>query len=539
MQTAKLITRYNCPRYPRTLRQCLSIRSPGARHSSAAPARSWESNQDGGAPKDNQQKQPGEVAKGQMSQTLETLTSQAIADAGPRAAQAVEESGFSAELKAKLEERIVQATFKSDNAQALSQTGIPRGAGRGVHDDTASQPWTGHEGTEDAVLRMLMDAHKPLKGAKKPNSRPKIGQPVNPDVARRTTKQSSGQRLANARDQSSTYSLARDGELTDKERERMKQDLKERFEPGARPMPNTVRGLQSLANEKIEDAIGRGLFKNLPRGKEIERDHNASSPFIDTTEYLLNRLIQRQDIVPPWIEKQQQISRDVSTFRSRLRNDWRRHAARLISSGGGTLAEKMKKAEDYARAEVAFNPKPKSKEGPEKETIEALATSDARVLEKLVETALNDKNTDVELGQDITKSQPPPELEAQRPLPPLFRDEAWEKAEHPYHRLSVEALNNLTRSYNLMAPDLAKKPYFSLQRELSAAFRDAAPLIANEIYARATSKPLESNIDEILGSRGAFAERFNTQKARVHDEKKPQYGFKQFFRDLWDPEAKP
>jgi hypothetical protein len=51
--------------------------------------------------------------------------------------------------------------------------------------------------------------------------------------------------------------------MTDKEREDMRKELKERFTPGARAMPNSIRGLAALANERIEDAIARGQFKVL------------------------------------------------------------------------------------------------------------------------------------------------------------------------------------------------------------------------------------------------------------------------------------
>jgi hypothetical protein len=43
----------------------------------------------------------------------------------------------------------------------------------------------------------------------------------------------------------------------------MRKELKERFTPGARAMPNSIRGLAALANERIEDAIARGQFKVL------------------------------------------------------------------------------------------------------------------------------------------------------------------------------------------------------------------------------------------------------------------------------------
>ncbi|KAI9738880.1 MAG: hypothetical protein M1818_005193 [Claussenomyces sp. TS43310] len=53
-------------------------------------------------------------------------------------------------------------------------------------------------------------------------------------------------------------------------------------------------------------------------------------------------------------------------------------------------------------------------------------------------------------------------------LPAPFRDPAWEAAEQSYLALAVKNLNSLTRSYNLVAPELAQKPYFNLKCELKA-----------------------------------------------------------------------
>jgi len=109
------------------------------------------------------------------------------------------------------------------------------------------------------MLRMLDDARKPLRSdlrgpAKIPN--PTIDLRLQPKP-----KLKAGQRLANARDKSSIYAISKDSPMTDKEREDMRRELKERFTPGARAMPNSFRGLAALANERIEDAISRGQFK--------------------------------------------------------------------------------------------------------------------------------------------------------------------------------------------------------------------------------------------------------------------------------------
>src|ERR1700709_650255 len=103
-------------------------------------------------------------------------------------------------------------------------------------------------------------------------------------------------------------------------------------------------------------------MQNIPRGKMVERDTRADNPFIDTTEYIMNKMIQRQDIVPPWIEKQQELVKTANVFRARLRNDWKRHAARTIASRGGSLHDQIMVAERYAASERAYNPKTRSVE---------------------------------------------------------------------------------------------------------------------------------------------------------------------------------
>ena len=339
----------------------------------------------------------------------------------------------------------------------------------------------------------------------------------------------------------------------------MRKQLKERFTSGARPMPTSLQGLAALANERIEDAINRGQFKNIPRGKgtNIERDYNASSPFLDTTEYFMNKIIQKQEIVPPWIEKQQELVKAASVFRTRLRADWKRHAARVISSKGGSLESQIKRAEAYAAAEALNNPQtPK---------VEALSEIDhegiiSQVTVTETPTPESDaQDTKITVTEDLASESPstsPPPPAPASPLTPLssdipvnpplltpndktplplvypFRDPAWESTERSYLSLAIANINNLTRSYNLMAPNLAKKPYFNLDRELRSCYADVASQLPAEIKARALA-PVKVKV-EVIGHRpGGVLERFQGEKSRVWDERKPQYGFKEFWRDLW------
>lgn len=159
-----------------------------------------------------------------------------------------------------------------------------------------AMPWAGEESPEDAVLRMLVDAHKPLRGdlARRPRAS-SVGVNIDLRLVPKVNR-SPPLRLARARDISNEYALAKDLGLSDEERQQQSNVFRERFAPAGRPVAS-VHALTSLADQRIEEARARGQFKNLPRGKPLERDHNTDSPFVNTTEYLLNRIIKKQEIV--------------------------------------------------------------------------------------------------------------------------------------------------------------------------------------------------------------------------------------------------
>ena len=402
---------------------------------------------------------------------------------------------------------------------------------------------------------MLDDSHKHIK------TPPARGPPRNANLKPLPReKTSTGQRLANARDKTSIYALAQQPDMTEEDREKLRKEMKERFSPAARPMPTTLQGLTSLANERIEDAIARGQFRNIPRGKgmNVERDYNANSPFLDTTEYFMNKIIQKQEIVPPWIEKQQELVKLVSNFRSRLRNDWKRHAARSISSKGGSPEEQIRRAQAFALAEQRQNPKEMKVERLSEinsdgalSIVTVMETSEPSVVsgesqpdttititETSPENAPLAENAKMTASEEISASESPSETPSNKsptilPMAYPFRDPQWEKTENAYHTLAVNELNSITRSYNLMAPKIAQKPYYTLKRELTRCFADVAPVIADEIAQRARVPKVKM---EIVGHReGGIVEKFGSGHiARVRDEDvKRGYGFKQLWRDLF------
>lgn len=486
--------------------------------------------QDHGA--DENGNREAETEQGPMARKLEEATEDALLTGGRAGQRAIEDAGFSEELKERLLSKVKDAQFRSEQAPAFAQAGLPSLAGPGTRSIASSPAWSGEEATEDAVLRMLDDAHKPLKPELRGKARLPELQPIDTRI-RGETKVSAGSRVASARDKVAVYSGMglKDGDngLSKHEKETLRQEFRNRFKPAARALPNSVTGLASLANERIEDAIARGQFKNIPRGKEIRRDQRSDNPFIDTTEYLMNKMVKRQDMVPPWIEKQQEVARTAHTFRSRLRNDWKRHAARTIASRGGSLEEQMDRARRLAQAEELHNPL--------KRNVDEIPVS-TNSTEDPVMVKVRQRSPAASEAEPSVASE-----EADRPrragsLPPPFRDPEWVATERSYMELAIKNLNSLTRSYNLMAPELAKKPYFSLERELNTCYANVAPHLAGAIRDRATrpSRPVvatggrttaEGFFQRIGGGGGGRHE------AAIYESKAPHYGFKELWRDLW------
>lgn len=363
---------------------------------------------------------------------------------------------------------------------------------------------------------------------------------------------STGSRLASAKDRTHVYALSQSTGLSDKERDEVRKQLTARFEAGARSLPMTIQGLSALANERIEDAIAKGQFKNLPRGKgkHTKTDHNANSAFIDTTEYFMNKIIQKQEIVPPWIEKQQDVAREIDRFRQRLRVEWRRHAARLISSRGGSLEEQQRRARAYAAAEARLVEQRKAEA-----SIAAVSSGakndaalpsysqishDGRISNgspRATASAVSDSEA-TKADADVTVAATE-DADADNSLPqlPPLRDPGFMSIEQGWHQLQIKSINDLTRSYNLQAPQLAQKPYLNLERELNACYADVAPSVVDEVTqrARGVAGPRKGASAPGKSLGGLIEDMLQTnQRTRVYEEDRSKaYGFKELWRDLW------
>ncbi|OBT67027.1 hypothetical protein VE03_04527 [Pseudogymnoascus sp. 23342-1-I1] len=468
-----------------------------------------------------------------MSRRLAQATEDALLDGGRAGQQAIEAAGFSDELKAELLDKIAGQQFKSENLTAFTEAELSPAVGRGTRDIAIAAPWTGTEGQGDAVLRMLHDAHKPL-------------QPVVDMRLQGSTKRTPGQRISKARERTSTYAASNDSSMTSKEREELRATLKERFGSGVQTgsMPTSFRGLESLANRRIEDAIARGQFKDIPRGTSAVRDSRVDSPFVDTTEYIMNNMIKRQALVPPWIEKQQALHTAAATFRARLRKNWTRHAVGMVAAAGGGVEEQVRRAEAYARAErggqkgvdistTKASEAPSEKESQGRAAVEAILqapeTSPTTLHVEKESRGQRDVD-DMSTTQTLDPSESPPAAPPIEHLPPL-RDPAWERQQLPYLTLAIAELNATARAYNLQAPELAKKPYYALGREMASCFADVARVLAKEVVG-GMDEPEHGIVRKKERDRGVMWSIVG-EKAVVRDERGPKYGFKELWRDIF------
>ena len=273
----------------------------------------------------------------------------------------------------------------------------------------------------------------------------------------------------------------------------------------------------------------------------------------------MNKIIQKQEIVPPWIEKQQELVKETERWRGRLRNDWKRYASRVIASEGGTVEEKVRRAEEYARGEERVNPKKGKKERLSQIDGEGRLVGEVVVEEKAVGeeertgkggdtiTVVVSEQVPAATGQAASPpSSPspshlqPPSPSQPQPLPQPFRSSTYLATELPYHTLSISHLNTLTRSYNLLAPSLAQKPYFSLERELLACYADVAPLLAGEIRERARmpdGRGIEggggNGDDGVWGRFTGGGGAGGRERVRVVEDRRGRYGVREWWRETF------
>ncbi|KAL5487562.1 hypothetical protein ACEPAI_5670 [Sanghuangporus weigelae] len=171
--------------------------------------------------------------------------------------------------------------------------------------------------------------------------------------------------------------------------------------------PAGLKAWASLIEERIERARRAGHFNSLKgRGAPIRRGSEEGNPFIAREEFLMNRIVQRNQAAPPWVELQGEMESAIQTFRAILRQAWTKRAVVALTS-------------DLSR--------PAS-------SLLSLTLSDAQQL----------------------------------------RDPAWAAREASYHASALGEVNELVRRYNGVAPYSVRKPYFEREKELERCYVESA-----------------------------------------------------------------
>lgn len=203
-----------------------------------------------------------------------------------------------------------------------------------------------------------------------------------------------------------------------------------------------VKGLAGLAEQKIEDARRRGVFQqNSLRGKPLVADEHSGNPHLQREEFLLNRMVQRQGGMPPWVALNHEMMTEDRALRQRVQHAW---VCRALLQLGDADWRSM------APVAVHWHAEADAKTGAPLYTIEAQSPEEARTLAWVQG----------------------------------FRDPAWLRRESAYHEAAIKNLNEVIRRYNHVAPFSARKMLHSQQTFLQSTLQGAFPFTVAAVSAR-------------------------------------------------------
>lgn len=317
------------------------------------------------------------------------------------------------------------SNFEYKYQQAIGISKLPKGASKHTKDIAMAKPWSGTESHYDASLRMLNDSIKPMKVKRKTNS--VSNTIITPPTPVRD-------RIHDAREGALDYKLAKISDKDAKNKNKNKNDddgwsemYKERLLGPSMLLNDSFasvdNSIKSLADQKIMEAQRRGDFKNIKRGKPLEKGYGATeNMFIDRTEYHLNQILKSQDALPPWIEKQGGCDFRILRFRQALDKEWLKWTMTHMKDKFPTLSddELIRKMEMYSKNEFSDDPS----------------------MEKL-------------------------------------RSQDWLESRNAYFDSQLRHLNDTIRGYNLQAPLASQKLYLLKEKELDSCYKRVAPLLVN------------------------------------------------------------
>ncbi|VVT56866.1 uncharacterized protein SAPINGB_P005353 [Magnusiomyces paraingens] len=340
-----------------------------------------------------------------------------------------------------------EAEYAAQHQRAVHLARIPKYVSKAGVDTAHATPWTGQEHHTDLAHRMLVDSVGPAKQVPAA-SRRSMGDPLLPMptfAADKRAAQTAGSRIAAAREQSLDYSALKHStedklkksplDEEDKSGPSFRELYAERFTPvavaGTASFAGTESAIASLATQRIEAAMARGEFASVRRGPQAGKGTGASTPevtpHIDTTEYLLNRIVKSQGGAPVWIDRQRELHTRIDNFRREMVAKWVRQCVVALDDRGGSVAEKIARAETLAAKISAEGSK--------------------------------------------------------------FHDVNWETTQEKYHQMSIDNINSAIRSYNLQAPSVARWSGIVLAKELTTCYATGANRLVPDLKALLIAPP--------------------------------------------------
>lgn len=291
-----------------------------------------------------------------------------------------------------------------------------------------------------------------------------------------------GARVTDAKEGSLDYKLSKSLSPEEKEKEDFKELYKEKLLGPAMfvdyTSSNTAMGLiGNMASARINATINRktGQFEspnmNKVRGKPLDPERLANST---DSNYFMNQILKNQECVPVWIENQQGIDREISTFRIDLRKKVLRAALDYLSNKVGSL---------------------------EKDIIRYIAEGDPKALSEAVQNTL------------------------------MKRDSRYIKAK-------IEDLNRGVRNYNLQCPSTGLHKWKLTQNNeikklLEYFYENYNTLVSNHFNQQETEKKV--TIDSGSSFLGLFQSNglgSNTGSAR-HSNSESELGFWKLLRKVF------
>ena len=209
-------------------------------------------------------------------------------------------------------------------------------------------------------------------------------------------------------------------------------------------MVGATKGLAGIAEQKIVEALKSGqLQANSLRGRPIPRDYNETNPYLQREEFVLNRMIQRQGAMPPWVQLNNDMQRDILFLRQRVQHAWICRALKNLDETNAWRDLAPVGVQWHAKSNDADNDLPSFRIEPRNE-------AEQRTLEWVR----------------------------------AFRDAAWIRQESTYHEAAVHQLNQVIRAYNHVAPASARKILYTKPAFLASAIERAYPLLVEAVSAR-------------------------------------------------------